>query len=72
MKIQDMAQLNLNLTDQFVKDREKYMKKKGIQSKSEAVRTAVHEAVTCGRVVTIEVVRKIAPIDVVEKRGKKW
>lgn len=40
-----MAQLNLNLTPQFNKDLEKYMKHKGISTKSEALRMALREIV---------------------------
>ena len=41
-----MAQLNLNLTPQFEKDLEKYMKHRGIKTKSDALRSALHEIVT--------------------------
>ncbi len=40
-----MAQLNLNLTPQFKKDLEKYMKHRGFKTKSEALRSALHEIV---------------------------
>ena len=40
-----MAQLNVNLTPQFKKDLEKYMKLRGIKTKSEALRMALHEIV---------------------------
>lgn len=42
---QNMAQLNLNLTPQFKKDLDKYMKHRGIKTKSEALRAALHEIV---------------------------
>jgi hypothetical protein len=41
-----MAQLNLNLTPQFKKDLEQYMKHRGIKTKSDALRSALHEIVT--------------------------
>lgn len=40
-----MAQLNLNITPQFKKDLEKYMKIIGVRTKSEALRMALHEIV---------------------------
>ena len=40
-----MAQLNLNMTTQFKKDLEKYMKHRGLKTKSEAIRMALHELV---------------------------
>ena len=40
-----MAQFNINLTPEFEKDLETLMKKRGIETKSEAIRNAVHEAV---------------------------
>ncbi len=39
-----MSQLNLNLTPQFEKDLLKYMKEKGVSTKSEAIRVAIKEA----------------------------
>jgi Arc/MetJ-type ribon-helix-helix transcriptional regulator len=39
-----MRQLNLNVTDEFVRDLQRLMKRKGINSKSEAIRLAVREA----------------------------
>lgn len=41
-----MAQLNLNITPEFKKNLEKYMRKRGITTKSEAIRMALHELVT--------------------------
>jgi hypothetical protein len=41
-----MAQLNLNITPEFKKDLEKYMRQRGISTKSEAIRMALHELVT--------------------------
>ena len=40
-----MAQLNLNLTREFLKDLQTYMKLKGIPTKSEAIRCALREGV---------------------------
>ncbi len=40
-----MAQLNLNMTEQFKKDLEKYMKKRGLKTKSDAIRAALREIV---------------------------
>ena len=39
-----MGQLNINMTQDFEKDLQQYMKAKGILQKSEAVRQALHEA----------------------------
>lgn len=39
-----MVQMNINLTQQFQRDLELYMKARGIKQKSEAVRQAVKEA----------------------------
>ena len=41
-----MARLNLNMTPEFKKDLEKYMRQRGITTKSEAIRMALHELVT--------------------------
>jgi hypothetical protein len=41
-----MRQLNLNVTSEFERDLKRFMKLRGIPHKSDAVRTAVHEAVT--------------------------
>jgi hypothetical protein len=40
-----MAQLNLNLTPEFKKDLEKYMKHKSLRTKSDAIRMALREVV---------------------------
>lgn len=40
-----MKQINLNVTPEFEKDLQRYMKKKGIPQKSEALRQALREAV---------------------------
>jgi Arc/MetJ-type ribon-helix-helix transcriptional regulator len=39
-----MRQLNLNVTEDFVRDLQRLMKRKGIKNKSEAIRLAVREA----------------------------
>lgn len=39
-----MGQLNINLTPQFEKELQEYMKRAKITQKSEAVRRAVHDA----------------------------
>jgi hypothetical protein len=39
-----MGQINLNITEEFEKDLENYMKKSGVKNKSEAIRMAVKEA----------------------------
>jgi hypothetical protein len=39
-----MSQINLNITEEFEKDLETYMKKCGLKNKSEAIRLAVKEA----------------------------
>jgi hypothetical protein len=39
-----MQQLNLNVTPEFERDLRRLMKQKGISSKSDAIRRAVHEA----------------------------
>lgn len=39
-----MQQLNVNVTPEFAKDLETYMKRKGIRRKSDAVRQALREA----------------------------
>jgi hypothetical protein len=39
-----MAQLNLNVTRELEQDLARLMKARGIRAKSEAIRTAVHEA----------------------------
>jgi len=39
-----MRQLNLNVTPEFERDLRQFMKKKGIKSKSDAVRQAMREA----------------------------
>lgn len=41
-----MPQLNMNMTAQFKSDLAKYMKHRGLKTKSEAVRMALHELVT--------------------------
>jgi hypothetical protein len=38
-----MRQINLNVTPEFDQDLRTYMRRKGITSKSEAIRRAVHE-----------------------------
>ena len=38
-----MSQININVTPEFSKDLNRYMKKKGIKQKTEAIRKAVHE-----------------------------
>lgn len=40
-----MTQLNLNMTPQFKKDLDTYMKHRGIKTKSDALRTALREIV---------------------------
>lgn len=40
-----MGQINIIVTETLAKDLKKYMQKKGISQKSEAIRTALHEAV---------------------------
>jgi metal-responsive CopG/Arc/MetJ family transcriptional regulator len=39
-----MGQLNINMTPEFEKDLETYMREQGISQKSEAIRRAIHEA----------------------------
>lgn len=39
-----MAQLNINLTPGFLRELEQYMKRHKLSTKSEAIRTAVREA----------------------------
>ena len=39
-----MAQLNLNVTDEFERDLHAYMRQRGIARKSDAIRQAVREA----------------------------
>ncbi len=39
-----MRQLNLNVTPEFERDLQRLMKRKGIASKSDAIRRAVHDA----------------------------
>jgi hypothetical protein len=39
-----MRQLNLNVTPEFERDLRQYMKKRGIERKSDAIRQAVREA----------------------------
>ncbi|MEP7351808.1 MAG: hypothetical protein ABI824_01115 [Acidobacteriota bacterium] len=39
-----MKQLNLNITEEFERDLQRFMKRSGIRKKSDAVRLAVHEA----------------------------
>ncbi len=39
-----MSQMNLNVTPEFQRDLEDYMKRKGIRQKSEAIRLALREA----------------------------
>jgi len=39
-----MKQLNLNVTQDFERDLRRFMKKKGITRKSDAIRRALHEA----------------------------
>jgi hypothetical protein len=41
-----MKQLNLNVTPEFDRDLRRFMKQKGIARKSDAIRQALHEAVT--------------------------
>ena len=41
-----MRQLNLNVTQEFERDLRRFMRQKGITKQSEAIRQAVHEAVT--------------------------
>ena len=41
-----MRQLNLNVTLEFERDLRRLMRQKGITKQSEAIRQAVHEAVT--------------------------
>lgn len=38
-----MSQININVTPEFAKNLSRYMKKRGIRQKSEAIRKAVHE-----------------------------
>jgi metal-responsive CopG/Arc/MetJ family transcriptional regulator len=40
-----MQQLNLNVTPDFERDLERYMKQRGIATKSDAIRQALREAV---------------------------
>jgi hypothetical protein len=39
-----MKQLNLNVTEEFERDLRRFMRRRGIAKKSEAVRLALHEA----------------------------
>ncbi len=39
-----MRQLNLNVTPEFERDLRRFMKQKGIDNKSDAIRRAVHDA----------------------------
>ncbi len=39
-----MPQMNINLTPDFERDLNRYMKKSGVETKSEAIRRAVREA----------------------------
>ena len=39
-----MKQLNMNVTPDFERDLQRFMKKKGIARKSDAIRQALHEA----------------------------
>jgi hypothetical protein len=39
-----MKQLNLNVTPEFERDLRRFMKRKGITRKSDAIRRALHEA----------------------------
>ena len=39
-----MKQLNLNVTPEFERDLKLFMKRKGIRSKSDAIRSAIREA----------------------------
>lgn len=39
-----MSQFNLNITEEFSQDLARYMKARGIGQKSEAIRTAIKEA----------------------------
>jgi hypothetical protein len=39
-----MRQLNLNVTSEFERDLRRFMKQRGISSKSDAIRRAVHDA----------------------------
>ena len=41
-----MRQLNLNVTPDFERDLRRFMRQKGITKQSEAIRQALHEAVT--------------------------
>jgi hypothetical protein len=41
-----MRQINLNVTSEFERDLKRFMKLRGIPRKSDAIRTALHEAVT--------------------------
>jgi hypothetical protein len=41
----NMAQLNINMTDQFSANLRKYMRLRGIKNKSEAIRIAVKEGI---------------------------
>jgi len=41
-----MPQLNINLTPEFLRDLEQYMKRKLLSTKSEAIREAVRDALT--------------------------
>jgi hypothetical protein len=43
-----MKQLNVNVTPEFERDLRQYMKKRGLATKSDAVRQALHEAVRRG------------------------
>jgi Arc/MetJ-type ribon-helix-helix transcriptional regulator len=43
-----MRQLNLNVTENFVRDLQRLMRRKGIKNKSEAIRLAVREAASSG------------------------
>jgi metal-responsive CopG/Arc/MetJ family transcriptional regulator len=39
-----MSQLNINITPDFEKDLKRYMKKKGLKQKSQAIRSALRDA----------------------------
>jgi hypothetical protein len=41
-----MRQLNVNVTEEFARDLRRLMRLKGISRKSDAIRQAVHDAVT--------------------------
>jgi Arc/MetJ-type ribon-helix-helix transcriptional regulator len=41
-----MKQINLNVTEEFERDLRQYMKRKGLATKSDAIRQAMREAVS--------------------------